>query len=61
MVARGGASVIGLAAYREIGAWVAAVEHLNIHGLAAAVPASLVLPLRRRGLVVWAAGPWGAA
>jgi hypothetical protein len=45
-----------LAARRELQAWQHAVEHLNAHGLAAAVPPELVDPLRRRGLVVWAAG-----
>jgi hypothetical protein len=36
--------------------WVAAAEHLNARGLAAAVPGCVVPLLRRRGLVVWAAG-----
>jgi hypothetical protein len=44
-----------LAARRELLAWIAAVEHLNCAGLAAAVPLAMVLPLQRRGLVVWAA------
>jgi hypothetical protein len=44
-----------LAARRELRAWRQAAEHLNAHGLAAAVPPELVAPLQRRGLVVWPA------
>lgn len=56
-VTRGAARVVELAAYRELGGWVAAAEHLNARGLAAAVPASLVARLRRRGLLVWPVSP----
>jgi hypothetical protein len=44
-----------LAARRELRAWRQAAEHLNGHGYAAAVPAELVAPLQRWGLVVWPA------
>jgi len=53
--------VVDLAAYRELGGWAAAAEHLNARGLPAAVPAPLVGPLRRRGLAVWTASPRRAA
>jgi hypothetical protein len=42
-----------LALRRELRAWALAVRYLNACGLAAAVPARLVGPLRRRGLTVW--------
>src|SRR6516225_4139358 len=45
-----------LAAHRELRAWRRAAEHLNAHGVAAAVPPELVDVLRRRGLAVWPAG-----
>ena len=60
-VTRGVAPVVDLAAYREFGGWVAAAEHLNARGLAAAVPAPLVGPLRRQGLEVWPVSPRRAA
>jgi hypothetical protein len=44
-----------LAARRELRAWRRAAEHLNRRGYAAAVPAHMVEPLRRYGLVVWSA------
>jgi hypothetical protein len=44
-----------LAARREMRARKRAVEHLNAHGLAAAVPPELVASLRLWGLVVWPA------
>jgi len=45
-----------LAARRELRSWAAAAAWLNQHGCAAAVPGHLAETLRRRGLVVWAAG-----
>jgi hypothetical protein len=60
-VAQGVAPVADLAAYRELRSWVAAAEWLNGLGYAAAVPASVVVPLRRRGLAVWVAGQREAA
>lgn len=44
-----------LAARRELRSWARAAEHLNRAGYGAAVPAALVRPLRRRGLLVWPA------
>ena len=43
-----------LAARRELRAWIRTVAWLNVHGFAAAVPGHLVVPLRGRGLEVWA-------
>jgi hypothetical protein len=45
-----------LAARRELRAWRRAAEHLNAQGYASAVPPELVNQLRRRGLIIWAAG-----
>ena len=56
-VTRGVAPVVDLAAYRELGGWAAAAEYLNARGLSAAMPASLVRPLHRRGLAVWSTSP----
>jgi hypothetical protein len=44
-----------LAARRDLRAWRLAAQHLNGVGYAAAVPPELVDPLRRTGLIVWAA------
>lgn len=52
-VTRDLAPVVELAAHREMHSWVAAVEYLNARGLAAAVPASLVPFMHRRGVAVW--------
>jgi hypothetical protein len=60
-LARPQASVVDLAAYRELRQWADAAAWLNSRGYAAAVPASLVSPLRRRGLWVWQAGSEEAA
>lgn len=49
------ASITDLQTWRERASWEATARHLNQHGFAAAVPAQLVAPFRRRGLVVWAA------
>lgn len=53
--------VADIAVWRERRAWLAATRHLNAAGYAAAVPADLAGYVRRRGLVVWAAGGQGAA
>jgi hypothetical protein len=45
-----------LAARRELRSWAAAAAWLNARGYAAAVPDYLVVPLARRGLLVWSAG-----
>lgn len=50
-----------LAARRDLRSWAAAAEWLNRRGYAAAVPGHLADALRRRGLVVWAAGDREAA
>jgi hypothetical protein len=50
-----------LTACRELWAWIAAAEWLNLHGFAAAVPDHLIVPLRRRGFEVWATGSREAA
>jgi hypothetical protein len=55
-VARGVAPVADLARYREMRKWATAATWLNSCGFAAAVPADLVGPLTRRGLIVWGAG-----
>jgi len=47
--------VSDIAVWREWRAWLATAQYLNAAGYAAPVPASLVAPLRRRGLCVWAA------
>jgi hypothetical protein len=39
----------------ELRAWAQAAAWLNEHGFAAAVPAPLVIPLARRGLIIWPA------
>jgi hypothetical protein len=49
-----------LTARRQLRAWIRAAEYLNNAGFAAAVPPSLVPPLQRRGLLVWAAKRWVA-
>lgn len=56
-VTRGLAQVADLADYRALAAWVAAAEHLNAQGVAAAVPVAVEPALRRRGLIVWPAAP----
>ena len=55
------AQVVNLADWRALRSWIAAVEWLNARGYAAAVPASVAAPLRRRGLSVWVAGQAEAA
>lgn len=55
------AQATDLDVWRERRAWLAAAQHLNAAGYAAAVPADLAGYLRRRGLVVWAAGDRRAA
>jgi hypothetical protein len=45
---------MSLADWRQRSAWLAAAEHLNAYGMAAAVPEDLVWSLRRRGCDVWA-------
>jgi hypothetical protein len=54
-------SVDELAARRELRSWSAAAAWLNQQGYAAAVPEHLAEALRRRGLMVWAAGGRQAA
>lgn len=54
-------SVDELAPRRELRSWASAAAWLNQQGFAAAVPGHLVGALRRRGLVVWAAGDREAA
>ena len=44
-----------LAARRELRSWQRAAEYLNALGYPAAVPPALIVPLRQRGLSVWAA------
>lgn len=50
-----------LTARRELRSWAAAAVWLNQQGYAAAVPGYLADPLRRSGLVVWAAAGRTAA
>jgi hypothetical protein len=50
-----------MAAYRDLGAWAAAAEWLNVHGFAAAVPVPLASVLASRGLVVWGVSGRAAA
>lgn len=49
------ATVTNLADWRALRSWVAAADHLNALGYAAAVPTGLVTVLSMRGLVVWGA------